>query len=224
MNQPVPDLEFSAKYDDQHADAYRRKHERGFFRRLSNSRDMMLAKKALAVAGKPASILDLPCGAGRFWPVLSRLSVPLIAADTSRDMLKLARQYRKGVDANLVNTSAFAIGLASGSVDSIFCMRLIHHIGLSADRLAILQEFHRVCRRSVCISLWVDGNLQAYRRRRLEQRRNANSNKRPYQNRFVVPAAQFESECLRSGFSISGKFDMLPGVSMWRVYTLSKIS
>jgi ubiquinone/menaquinone biosynthesis C-methylase UbiE len=186
---------------------------------------MAMAKQALAVAGPSTSILDLPCGTGRFWPVLGLSSATqLVAADASKDMLNVARQHGEEVDITLINTSAFSISLGNNSIDTIFCMRLIHHLGLASDRLTVLREFHRVCRKSVCVSLWVNGNVQSYRRRRLERRREANAAKRPYQNRFVIPAHQFEAECREAGFTISAKLDMLPLISMWRVYVLAKVS
>jgi hypothetical protein len=41
-----------------------------------------------------------------------------------------------------LQTSAFAIDLPDNSVDSIFCMRLFHHIGESAHRKTILSNFN----------------------------------------------------------------------------------
>ena len=64
-------LDFSEKYDDQHAQRYLRKHKDGLGRRLSHLRDEQLARKALALVGEPGLVLDLPCGAGRFWPLLA---------------------------------------------------------------------------------------------------------------------------------------------------------
>ncbi len=216
-------LEFSQKYDRNHAKAYSLKHQDGFFRRLSNARDMALAKKALAAAGKPKSILDMPCGTGRFWSLLSSVQADqLIGADLSESMLDLAKQRRDVGNFALINSSAFDIPLPNESVDSIFCMRLIHHLGERSDRLKLLEEFNRVCRETVCVSLWIDGNLQSYRRKRLEQRRKRQRKKRPYQNRNLLTALEFETECQKSGFRVIASYDMLPRISMWRVYVLGK--
>ena len=68
---PAIKLKFSEKYDQQHATQYLLKHQDGLARRLSHKRDVQLARKALALAGEPGSVLDLPSGAGRFgrcWP------------------------------------------------------------------------------------------------------------------------------------------------------------
>jgi ubiquinone/menaquinone biosynthesis C-methylase UbiE len=224
--QPRVELPFSAKYDHQHARAYLEKHHDGLRRQLTNRRDQQLARQALALAGEPASVLDLPCGAGRFWEVLGEHPArQIIAADNSPAMLQVARsQCRPALlkRIHLLQTSAFAIDLPDQSVDSIFCMRLLHHIGDTRHRLAILREFHRVARSSVIISLWVDGNYMAWRRKRQEARRQTRG-KVAYQNRFVLPRSSVEAEFISAGFGITGSLDFLPFHSMWRVYVLQRI-
>ena len=65
------------------------------------------------------------------------------------------------------------------------------------------------------VSLWVDGNCGAWRRRRRE------SHSRPvYQDRFVLPREQVEREFMDAGLDIVGKVDLFPYVSMWRTYVL----
>ena len=92
MTMPSPiDLEFSHKYDAAHAQQYLYKHRDGFWRNLSHRRDEQLARRALALADDPGLVLDLPCGAGRFWPLLAeKANRAIIAADNSADMLKVA--------------------------------------------------------------------------------------------------------------------------------------
>ena len=218
-------LPFSEKYDREHARAYLEKHRDGVARRLSHWRDERLARKALALAGHPTLVLDLPCGAGRFWPLLAEHpSRIVIGADNSGAMLDVARSAhpRSIVDrVRTMQTSAFDIDLPDRSVDSIFSMRLMHHIGDASHRLAMLREFHRVSRDTVILSLWVDGNVKAWKRRRLEQDRS-NREERGVQNRFVLPARTVEREFRASRFHILGHFDFLPRYSMWRVYVLRR--
>lgn len=217
-----PILEFSKKYTLEHAQAYHAKHATGFSRRLSNFWEHQMARKALALAGNPMSILDLPCGAGRFWAMLAEVPErKLYAADNSEDMLAVANQshpphIRKRF--KLFQTSAFAIDMPDNAVESIFSMRLLHHIGQAEHREQIYQEFHRVTWDTVCLSLWVDGNYKAKRRRQLDERRG----QRPNQNRFVLERAQAEAEFQKVGFDIVGKVDFLPYYAMWRTYVLKK--
>lgn len=216
------ELDFSRKYDRAHARQYLNKHQDGLARRLSHWRDEQMAREALKLAGDPDLVLDLPCGAGRFWPLLAEHPNRMIfAADNSDDMLATARVAQPLHIVNRIETfrtSAFDIDMADNVVDSIFCMRLLHHIADSAHRLAMLREFHRVTRDTVILSLWVDGNYKSWKRKRLECRRPAKDN----QNRFVVPRKQIEAEFAEAGFEIIGHRDFLPGYAMWRVYVLRK--
>ncbi len=226
MKAPI-DLPFSQKYDADHARQYFLKHQDGLARRLSNWRDQQLARQALSIAGQPNLVLDLPSGAGRFWPLLAeKRNRVIIGADYSENMLATAREQQPAevvARVKTLQTSAFAIDLSDNSVDCIFCMRLLHHVGESADRLALLQEFHRVTRDSVILSLWVDGNVKAWRRQALERRRQAQGRDRGgYQNRFIVERSQFEAEVAQAGFVVDRALDFLPGYAMWRVYVLRK--
>ena len=80
MPESPPRLSFADKYDLAHARAYRQKHHSGLRRRLTTWREIALARRALQLAGDPDSVLDLPCGAGRFWPML--------AEQPSRELIK----------------------------------------------------------------------------------------------------------------------------------------
>jgi hypothetical protein len=120
-----------------------------------------------------------------------------------------------------MQTSAFAIDLPDGSVDGVFCMRLLHHIGDPGHRLAMLGEMARVSRDSVIASLWVDGNFKARRRQQLEARRT-HRNSNGFRNRLVIPAATIEEEFAACGLEIIGRLDFLPRYAMWRTYVLRK--
>ncbi|WP_323601446.1 class I SAM-dependent methyltransferase [Pseudomonas putida] len=225
MRSPIK-LEFSEKYDKDHAREYFLKHQAGLARRLSHKRDEQLARRALALAGEPGLVLDLPCGAGRFWPLLAeKPNRVIIGADNSEAMIETACAAQPPeVVARVrpLQTSAFAIDLPDNAVDSIFCMRLFHHIGEAAYRKTILSEFQRVSRDSVILSLWVDGNFKAWRRKKLELRRSAKAEQDNYQNRFVLPAETVEEEFRAAGFRIQERLDFLPFYAMWRVYVLRK--
>ncbi|MCP1649026.1 class I SAM-dependent methyltransferase [Pseudomonas sp. GD04087] len=220
-DKPV-DLEFSQKYDRQHAERYLRKHQAGLSRKLSHWRDVQVARQALKLAGQPNLVLDLPCGAGRFWPMLAeKENRVIIGADNSPDMIAVACAGQPNEVVKRVRplqTSAFAIDLPDNAVDSIFSMRLMHHIGESDDRLTMLREFHRVTRDSVILSMWVDGNFKSWKRARAESTRQ----KHAYQNRFVIPAKTIEAEFRQAGFKVQDHIDFVPLIHMWRVYILRK--
>jgi len=215
-------LAFSSKYTFQHALKYHDKHRNTLGHRLSNWREQRMAARALALAGDPATVLDLPCGTGRFWPLLARKEDrTILAADNSEAMLSVAREVNPPELLARVKTfpcSAFDIQMGNDSVDHIFCMRLLHHITRPVDRLAILSEFYRVTRDTVALSLWVDGNYKAVQRKKLEARRTYKT----YQNRIVLNHAVVEREFTDAGFVIAGHIDFLKFYAMWRVYVLKK--
>ncbi|MGH8387017.1 MAG: class I SAM-dependent methyltransferase [Pseudomonas sp.] len=226
MSTPVK-LKFSEKCDKDHARQYYLKHQDGMSRKLSHYRDEQMVRHALHKAGDPGLVLDLPCGAGRFWPLLAEnLNRIIIGADNSPDMIKTALENQPADIVKRVKTletSAFSIDLPDNSVDSIFSMRLIHHIGESAHRLTMLREFHRVTRDTVILSMWVDGNFKSWKRKRQEERREARGEYREYQNRFVIPRSVAEDEFKQAGFVIDNKSDFIPFFAMWRVYVLRKV-
>jgi SAM-dependent methyltransferase len=219
------DLAFSNKYNRSHSEDYYQRHRKGLTKRFSNWLEVQMARKALKLAGNPKSVLDLPCGAGRFWPMLmEKADRTAIGADYSADMIAVAQEAYPDYCAERISclqTSAFAIDLPDGAVDNILCIRLFHHISEASNRQQALQEFHRVARDTVIISLWVDGNYKAWRRKRLEKRRQEKGQPGSM-NRFMVSRKQIEAEFGAAGFDILGHYDMVPFYQMWRVYVLRK--
>ena len=217
------ELEFSEKYTDEHARRYYHKHNKGFWRRLSNIREIAMARKALRIAGDPDEVLDLPSGTGRFWEMLAeKPGRKLFASDYNQSMLNVALQERPKHVADRFDTfqaSAFDIPKPDNFVESIFCSRLLHHIGERDDRMKIFREFHRVTRDTVLVSMWVDGNLKA-RKRKAKQDRLA---KHKYQNRFLFKREEVEAEMREAGFEILGHVDFLKYYAMWRMYVLKKV-
>ena len=107
MPKPSPiELDFSRKYDFEHSQQYLHKHQDGLARRLSHWRDVQVARRALQMADKPNLVLDLPCGAGRFWPMLCEQPNRVIfAADNSADMIATKYGFsRDDVDAYSVES------------------------------------------------------------------------------------------------------------------------
>ncbi|HDS15720.1 MAG TPA: class I SAM-dependent methyltransferase [Proteobacteria bacterium] len=226
VKQIISGDQFAHKYNYDHARNYYQKHHESWMRRISNRREQALARKALQLIGDPATILDLPCGAGRFWPLLAENQQRrIIAADSSPAMLEVASETCPAeliTQIEQLHTSAYGIELEEASVDAIFSMRLLHHIGEAEKRRAILREFHRVTRRHVILSLWIDGNYKAWRRHRRDEavlRRNPSR----LQNRFIFKPENIEQEFHDAAFAIVAKFDFLPRYSMWRLYVLDKL-
>lgn len=186
-----------------------------------------MARHAMRIAGEPNLVLDLPCGTGRFWPTLTRHPNRLVLAadDPATPVFRspAGQSIEVAERICLLHTPAFAIELGENAVDAIFCMRLLQRLD-GAERLDVLREFHRVTRDTLIVSLWVEGNYQAWRRKRREQRRTADGHSARRPRRFVVSREQIESEFHSIGFDILSHLDLLPGFAMGRVYILRKVS
>ena len=218
------ELEFSKKYDQKHAERYFHKHDSGFWRSLSTWRERLLARNALKLAGNPKTVLDVPCGTGRFWGVLAEQPDRVIhACDNSQYMINAGLKFRDPKVVERIQSfqgSAFDLSVDDEFVETVFCIRLIHHIGDTEDRLKLLTELRRVASSTVIISLWVDGNLQAWKRKKKEAEKYKGEG---YQNRFLIPAKTIESEFEKVGLQVEHRLDFIPYHSMWRTYVLRKI-
>jgi SAM-dependent methyltransferase len=214
------ELSFSRKYDAAHAQRYFEKHRQGFWRRLNTWREAGMARQALHLAGNPQSVLDLPCGTGRFWDLLAEEPRRKIyAADLNPAMFDTGLKFRppsltKRVEA--FHASAVSIPKPDGFVECVFSIRLLHHIQKAADRLAILREFKRVTSSTIIISLWIDGNYRAM----LEQRRPVRPG--PSRDRYVISRPLIEHEFGECGLTVIGRVDFLKYYSMWAAYVLKK--
>lgn len=214
-----PELAFSKKYTPEHARQYFEKHQTGLRRRLTTWRENALARRALAIAGEPSTVLDIPCGTGRFWPLLAeRPGRRIFAADLNPGMLETARQMRPPelvARVELFEASAFSIPRPDGFVEAVVCIRLLHHIQDPEHRVLMLKELARVASGTVIVSLWLDGNYQAWRWHR-------KARTKPAKNRFPVERRVIEDEFARCGLRVAARLDFLPFVSMWTTYVLNK--
>ncbi|BAQ73199.1 MULTISPECIES: class I SAM-dependent methyltransferase [Pseudomonas] len=214
---PSIELEFARRYDQEHARVCGEPRPAGLGARLAHWRMACLVRHALNLAGEPGLILDVACGAGRYWPVLAEHGNRVIlAADPSQDMLNHAQTHHPASLMRRVKTfhsSAFDIGLPANAVDSIICMQLFAHVSHSEDRLALLQEFHRVSRDSVIIATRVEPLVNV---------RGAAS-AGPAALR-PVSKGLLEGEFKQADFEVLGHQDLLPGFGALRVYVLRKHS
>lgn len=208
-------------YGDGSAQQYDKYHRNSIRTKLTTTREIAVLRKALERAGHNLTALDLPCGAGRFWPAFAAAGVrDLIAADVSQGMLDVAKTHRLGdtIPSRLECMSAFEIDLPDDAVDFIACMRFLHHLSRQEDRLQALSELHRVTKKFVAISLWVDGNLGARRR----MQKPAVAPQAGFGRRICRSRSDVEEEFRTAGFKIVEHYDVWPRLSMWRLYLLEK--
>jgi len=211
------------KYDEKHAKHYLNKHVKNRWRRFGNWCEQQMFRRSLKQAGMPLTILDIPCGTGRFWPTMQHHpAVSILAADYNAAMLDVAAEHTKDQafrPTSMIVASAFKIPLGDNAVENISCLRLIHHVPTLAERQAMLAELHRVTANTVCISLQVDKNWYSFNHLS-RQKRNPNSIK---DIKYIFHQDLIEQELRDAGFIILGYADKWKGISAWRCYTLKKI-
>lgn len=205
-------------YDTERASAYHRHHQKNLRTRISTARERQLTARALAMLPVTDTVLDLACGTGRFWPVIDKRATTIVAVDNSEAMLHEAVAHAQPNARRLpVCGSAFRLPFRDRSFDVVVCMRFLHHLAHSADRIEALAEFRRVARHGAVVSLWTDGSRQA--RRRL-QKQDIAALPGGFGRRVCIERTTIEHDFAAAGFHDPVGFDFAPGLSMWRVYAL----
>jgi ubiquinone/menaquinone biosynthesis C-methylase UbiE len=127
-------------------------------RQKRNVRKWAAIRKALAQTTGVRTILDLPCGTGRFTGALGREGYDVVGSDISLEMLRKAASLDNPVKpggqqpaiVGYVQANAEHLPLRSDSLDCVVCIRFMMHVD-AATRVRMLREFHRVSRRWVIV-------------------------------------------------------------------------
>ncbi|MFN9846470.1 MAG: class I SAM-dependent methyltransferase [Planctomycetota bacterium] len=116
-----------------------------------HARELRLLRQVWPGA-RGASVLDLPCGAGRLWPLLTdEFSARVLQADGSLAMLREAAAGHGGTPQALAD--ALAMPFADRCVDGVVSFRFLHHLDRTAsDR--VIAECCRVARSFVVVSFF----------------------------------------------------------------------
>ncbi len=155
VSRPVEEQDYTYKkqfyQDDTVAadyDAHRFKSKR---RAARNQQKWAAIQTALNLVGSVRTILDIPCGTGRFTPGLAGQGYHMIGGDISVPMMTEARK-QGGPDSlyGYVQADAENLPFSDNSLDCIMSIRFMHHID-PATRIRILRDMARVSRRWVII-------------------------------------------------------------------------
>lgn len=152
------------------AENYERLRFSGFLGRHRYKREQRAVERIVTSLPSEVSILDLPCGTGRWWRLLSSRASSLIAMDVSEEMLVFARARAKdySIPIDVVKGDAENIDLPENSVDYVFSHALTKHLPIPIQ-YQVLAEFGRVARRGVISSFGIFNHLtyEFWRRRKL---------------------------------------------------------
>ena len=126
-------------------------------RQKRNRRKWAAISKALREATGVRTILDLPCGTGRFTGALAREGFEIVGSDISIEMLHKAasletrkRGRQQPAIRGYVQANAEHLPLRNDSLDCVVSIRFMMHVD-PVTRVRMLREFHRVSRRWVII-------------------------------------------------------------------------
>jgi SAM-dependent methyltransferase len=133
-------------------------------------------------AGRPARILDAPCGTGRLFPALARHGT-VVGADVSVAMLASAHATSAAPE-RLVCADLTHLPFADRSFDAVVCCRLLHHLERERDLARVVGELVRVSAGPIVATYWDAASLPEWRRRVLPTRRAP--------RRFARPRARLE--------------------------------
>ena len=139
FNTPIGDDYFGKK-----AFLYEQTRKDSFFWR-NEQKFVIKTLKELNSSSKINTLLDLPCGTGRFYELYEALGIKYIGADSSFDMLNEAKKRMRipsiGKQHIMFSTK---INLPNNSVDMIVCIRFLQWIISLKDVKKTLNEFYRV--------------------------------------------------------------------------------
>jgi len=136
---------------------YRTTRYKGIDQQIVNKRETKILEKILvSLSDRSVSILDVPCGYGRFSELLLRKSLNLTSADISLPMVMAARKYSVASSSN----HHFLVGdirnlpLKDNTFDYVITIRLLQHMLNSSIRHQVLRELHRVAKKMVILSFY----------------------------------------------------------------------
>lgn len=181
-------------------------------RGLREERAILAALEAAGVA-PGASLLDLPCGAGRLLRLLVARGLQVTAADASPHMLERAKLHAAeeglalGDDAFHV-ADVLETGFADGQFDAVVCNRLFHHFREPEVRRRALAELLRICRGPIIASFFSSRSLDAWVHRLRQGLR-----RRPATDRIAIAPAVFEADARAVGLRVSRWVAPRPGIS-----------
>ncbi len=147
-----------ARRHEERAASYSTKYDRELHKRISSYFERRVIQRALAITGaRDATVIDVPCGAGRLTPLLLPVSKLLVSSDYSPAMLHF---FRRAHGKPCFVGSAFDLPFANRTFDVVFSARLSHHIESDARRTDYLRELMRISRGSVIVTIFDRNSLK----------------------------------------------------------------
>jgi len=191
---------------------YARTRYRGIDQRLLSLRELAIVKKLLSgIRKEDLTILDVPCGYGRFVPLLSKLCLALVCGDLNIHALSYAKATHKWIRC-WVNCDVLNLPFKETSFDVVFDFRLLQHFDSLESVIAVLKEFQRVSKKFILFSIytesWLHGLVRKFRKRTHRIK--------------MFNKATLRSRLKKAGFKIKAEVGVLPGVHAHTIYLVEK--
>jgi len=198
-------------------------------KRVTNRFEGRALGRALSSLGELGRVLDVPAGAGRFFPLLRERAREVVGADISAEMLQRARAAElappsgavepqapgaAGTGPALVEADLLALPFAEGSFDAVVCIRFLHHLPSGRLRVAGLRELARVSSRYVVVSFFDYASVWALR----QAWRHLRGKVKP----GAISLARFQAEAAQAGLRFLRSVHVLPGLSEEQVLVFEK--
>lgn len=199
---------------------YERRRYRGLDQRIVHGREMRILDRIFrgVVRSGPVSVLDAPCGYGRFSEFLLSRAGFLASCDLSTAMVERAASKRAGRSFSRGAVADLKQGLPFGdrAFDIVFSMRFFHHLHQSEDRRHVLREFGRVADRFAVISFYRLNPLHRFQR---WVRRGIKHSRTKIK---MITREEFVEEAGQAGWRVVRVYPLLRGVHSQHIVFLAK--
>ena len=186
---------------------------------LVNRREQALVRQLLArIDPRPASILDIPCGHGRFTAQFRATALEqVVCSDLWQRHLDAVAAAEPPEGTPIVLRQADLLGrlpFGDREFDLVFDFRLFQHLQEAGQRRHVAAELTRVAGRHLIVSYYRTPSLHAVQQamRRIVRRRK-------YRVQFQ-PGAEFRALFTDLGCRLRGEWAVLPVVHAQRVLWL----
>lgn len=163
--------------------------------------------------------LDLPCGYGRFLPLLHGLGYAVTSMDISPAMVEHVRNCEDFGDKDHAEVGDVREGLnlPEGSLDVTCCIRLFQHLHYPEWRQEALRAFAKVSSRWVMVTFYDRKSVHYWTKRLVCMLKG-----KPMRVQ-MISRAQFEADAAAAGLRVVEYRPWLPGVHAQTFTMLEKI-
>ena len=169
--------------------------------RRKDRREKRCVLRALSALPADATVLDLPCGTGRMYPLLKSRGFHVVSADSSAHMVARARENAQGrtdtTGDTFVVADIFQTPFADDQFDAVLSNRLFHHFADDDWRRRALAELSRICTGPIVVSFFSTVSATAIK---IAWRRHIA--RRPMSDRIPIAPWTFAADAAAAGLQI----------------------